>query len=208
VIYESLGENSRDEGGFMEISRETLVLAAIDILNREGIEGLTMRALARVLEVKAPALYWHIKNKQDLIDQIAEKMSEEMLPSCGLSDPRKYLSEFARVYRQKLLEVRDGVAIFLRSYPSTPVRCETIKNALISLLHIGVKEKHCLVAAGMYNNYVLSFVADEVVFKANPDGQPAFIATILGTGYERMSFDKQFEYGLNVLFAGFKALEQ
>ncbi|MDR0377968.1 MAG: TetR family transcriptional regulator [Spirochaetaceae bacterium] len=191
----------------MEISRKAVVLAAIDILNREGIERLTMRALAQTLEVKAPALYWHIKNKQDLIDQIAEKMSAEMLPSCGLSDARKYLFEFARVYRQKLLEVRDGVAIFLRSYPSTPARCEPIKNVMISLLHIGVKEKHCLVAAGMYNNYVLSFVADEVIFKANPGGQPAFIDTILGTGYEKMSFDEQFECGLKVLFAGFKTLE-
>jgi TetR/AcrR family tetracycline transcriptional repressor len=191
----------------MEISQKAIVLAAIDILNREGIERLTMRALAQALEVKAPALYWHIKNKQDLIDQIAEKMSEEMLPSCGLSDARKYLLEFARVYRQKLLEVRDGAAIFLRSYPSTPARCETIKNAMISLLHIGVKERYCLVAAGMYNNYVLSFVADEVVFKANPAGQPAFIDTILGAGYEKMSFDGQFECGLNVLFAGFKTLE-
>jgi hypothetical protein len=134
-------------------------------------------------------------------------MSAEMLPSCGLSDARKYLFEFAHVYRQKLLEVRDGVAIFLRSYPSTPARCETIKNALISLLHIGVKEKHCLVAAGMFNNYVLSFVADEVVFKANPAGQPAFIDTILGTAYEKTSFDEQFECGLQVLFAGFKILE-
>jgi AcrR family transcriptional regulator len=191
----------------MEISQEALVHAAIDILNREGIERLTMRALAEALGVKAPALYWHIKNKQDLIDQIAEKMSAEILPSCGLSDARKYLFECARMYRQKLLEVRDGVTIFLRSYPSTPARCETIKNTLISLLHIGVKEKHCLVAAGMYNNYVLSFVADEVIFKANPAGQPAFIDTILGTGYEKMSFDEQFECGLQVLFAGFKTLE-
>jgi TetR/AcrR family tetracycline transcriptional repressor len=191
----------------MEISQEALVLAALDILNREGIERLTMRALAEALGVKAPALYWHIRNKQGLIDQIAEKMSAEMLPSCGLSDARKYLFELARVYRQKLLEVRDGVAIFLRSYPSTPARCETIKNTLISLLHIGVKEKHCLVAAGMFNNYVLSFVADEVVFKATPAGQPAFIDAILGTGYEKMSFDEQFECGLNVLFAGFKILE-
>jgi AcrR family transcriptional regulator len=191
----------------MEISPETIVREAIGILNREGIERMTMRSLAEALGVKAPALYWHIKNKQELIDQIAERMSAEMLPSCGLSDARKYLFEFARVYRQKLLEVRDGVEIFLRSYPSTPARCETIKNTLISLLHIGVKEKHCLVAASMFNNYVLSFVADEVIFKANPAGQPAFIDTILGTGYEKMSFDEQFECGLNVLFAGFKTLE-
>jgi AcrR family transcriptional regulator len=191
----------------MEISQEALVLAAIDILNREGIERLTMRALAQVLGIKAATLYWHIKNKQDLLGQIAEKMSAEMLPSCGLSDGRKYLFEFARVYRQKLLEVRDGVTVFLRSYPSTPARYETIKNALISLLHIGVKEKNCPIAASMLNNYVLSFVADEVIFKANSAMQPAFFDTILGTGYEKMSFDEQFERGLNVLFAGFKILE-
>jgi TetR/AcrR family tetracycline transcriptional repressor len=191
----------------MEISPETIVREAIAILNREGLEKLSMRVLAGALGVKAPALYWHIKSKQDLIDQIAETMSAEMRTSCGLSDAQKYLFEFARVYRQKLLEVRDSVAVFISSYPSTPARCETIKNAMISLLHIGVKEKYCLVAAGMFNNYVLSFVADEVVFKANPAGMPAFINTILGTSYEKMSFDEQFDCGLNALFAGFKTFE-
>ncbi|MDR1251633.1 MAG: TetR family transcriptional regulator [Treponema sp.] len=191
----------------MEISPETIVGAAIDILNRDGLEKLSMRSLAAVLGVKAPALYWHIKNKQELIDQIAEKISAEMLTSCGLGDAKKFLLEFAHVYRQKLLAVRDSVAVFISSYPSTSARCESIKNVMISLLHIGIKEKHCLIAAGMYNNYVLSFVADEIIYKANPDGMPAFITTILGTGYEKMSFDEQFDCGLNVLFAGFKTLE-
>jgi TetR/AcrR family tetracycline transcriptional repressor len=191
----------------MDISQETMVREAIALLNREGLEKLSMRALAGALGVKAPALYWHIKNKRDLIDQIAEAMSAEMLTSCGLGNAKKYLFEFAHVYRQKLLEVRDSVAVFIKSYPSTPVRCETIKNAMISLLHIGVKEKYCLIASGMFNNYVLSFVADEVIFKANPAGMPSFIATILGTGYEKMSFDEQFECGLNALFAGFKTFE-
>ncbi|MDR0639623.1 MAG: TetR family transcriptional regulator [Spirochaetaceae bacterium] len=191
----------------MEISQETIVREAITLLNREGLEKLSMRALAGAFGVKAPALYWHIKNKQDLIDQIAETMSAEMLPSCGLSDARKYLCEAVRLYRQKLLEVRDSVEIFMRSPPFTPIRCELIKNMMISLLHIGVKEKHCLAASHMLNNYVLSFAADEVIFKANPAGMPPFINTILGTGYEKMSLDEQFEWGLNVLFAGFKTFE-
>jgi TetR/AcrR family tetracycline transcriptional repressor len=191
----------------MEISQETIVREAIALLNRDGLEKLSMRTLAGALGIKAPALYWHIKNKQDLIDQIAEAISAEMLTSCGLGNAQKYLFEFAHVYRQKLLEVRDGVVIFINSYPSTPARCETIKNTMISLLHIGVKEKYCLIASGMYNNYVLSFVADEVIFKANPAGMPPFITTILGTGYEKISFDEQFDCGLNVLFAGFKTLE-
>jgi AcrR family transcriptional regulator len=191
----------------MEISPEAIVRAAIDILNREGLEKLSMRTLAADLGVKAPALYWHIKNKQDLIDQIAEKISAEMLVSCGLGDAKKYLVALAHVYRQKLLEIRDGVAVFLISHPSTPARCEIIKNSMISLLHIGVKEKYCFIAAGMFNNYVLSFVADELVYKAAPEGMPAFINSILGTGYDKMSFDEQFDCGLNVLFAGFKTLE-
>ncbi|MHB9293087.1 hypothetical protein Holit_02206 [Hollandina sp. SP2] len=190
----------------MEISPEAIVREALGILNRDGLEKLSMRALAAALGIKAPALYWHIKNKQDLMDQIAETMSAEMLPSCGLSDARKYLFEAVRLYRQKLLKVRDSVEVFMGSPPSTPVRCELIKNMMISLLHTGIKEKYCLVASHMLNNYVLSFVADEVIFKANPAGQPVFIDTILGTDYEKMSFDEQFECGLNILFAGFKIL--
>jgi AcrR family transcriptional regulator len=190
-----------------EISKEKIVEAAIALLNRQGIEKLTMRALADTLAIKAASLYWHIKDKQDLYDQIAEKISADIKPSCGLKDAKAFLMEGAALYRKNLLKIRDSVEIFMRSVPVTPQRVELIKNITICLLHLGIKEENCLIAAHLFNNYILSSVADEVIVQTEHKDTPNPFAGILGTSYKPLSRDKQFTRGLDVLFAGFKILE-
>jgi AcrR family transcriptional regulator len=190
-----------------EISLERIVRAATGLLNRDGIGKLTMRSLAGALDIKAASLYWHIEDKQELYTQIAEGICREIRPACGLKDPRAYLREVAGLYRQKLLEVRDSAEIFMRSPPSTPARLELIRNVLISLLHLNIKEKNCMIAAHLFNNYILSFAADEALWQTDlwDSANPA--AGILGTGFRPLTSNKAFSLGLDVLFAGFKILE-
>ena len=192
----------------MELSKKSIVRTAMDILNREGIGKLSMRPLAAALGVKAAALYWHIKDKRELYSLIAEEVCAGIKPTCGLSDAKKYLLESARIYRENLLALRDSVEIFIYSSPSTPIRFELIKSIMICLIHLGIKEENCLIAAGIFNNYVLSFAADEARFRSLPPG--AFyngFDGILGTEYAKLSFDEQFERGLEVLFTGFDVLK-
>jgi AcrR family transcriptional regulator len=191
----------------MGLSQETIVNAAIELLNRDGIDNLTMRALATVLDTKAASLYRHIKDKKDLYDMIAENIISGIKPACGLSNAKKYLTEAAGLYRQKLLALRDSVAIFTQSRAATPKRFEFMKNIMICLLHLGVKESKCMVAAHMFNNYVLSSVADEIMFRSMPYDTPNTYEAILGTDFEWLSFDEQFDCGLGVLFTGIKALK-
>ena len=190
----------------MGLSREPIVNAAIELLNRDGIDSLTMRSLAAFLDTKAASLYRHIKDKGDLYDLIAEQVVASIKPSCSISSARKYLTETAGLFRQKLLALRDSAAVFTQSRAATPLRFELMKNVMICLLHLGVKENKCLVAAHMFNNYILSSVADEVMFRSMPPDTPNAYEAILGTQFEWLSFDEQFSCGLEVLFTGLKAL--
>jgi TetR/AcrR family tetracycline transcriptional repressor len=191
----------------MGLSQETIVKAAIELLDRDGIDSLTMRALAAFLDTKAASLYRHIRDKKDLYDLIAENIIAGIKPACGLSSAKKYLTEAAGLYRQKLLALRDSVAVVTQSRAATPGRFEFMKNIMISLLHLGVKENKCMVATHMVNNYVLSSVADEIMFRSIPAASPNAYEAILGTNFEWLSFDEQFNCGLEVLFTGFKALK-
>jgi AcrR family transcriptional regulator len=191
----------------MALSQETIVAAALELLNRDGIENLTMRTLAAFLDTKAASLYRHIKDKKDLYDLIAEALIADIKPSCGLSNAKKYLLEAAGLYRQKLLSLRDSVEIFTWSRATTPRRFDFMKNVMICLLHLGVKENKCMVATHMLNNYILSSVSDEIFFRSFPSDTPNPYETILGSNFEWLSFDEQFNCGLEVLFTGFKALK-
>jgi len=57
-------DDERQQG----LTRERLVGAALDLIGEEGLEGLSMRALADRLQVKAASLYWHVRDRRELLE--------------------------------------------------------------------------------------------------------------------------------------------
>lgn len=89
---------------------------ALRLLNEVGLEGLTLRAIAKELDVKAPALYWHFKDKQALLDEMATEMLRRMAADMQESDPpadwREGLAAAMRSLREHLLRYRDGAKVY------------------------------------------------------------------------------------------------
>ena len=54
------------------LSKERVLLAAVDLADRGGIEALSMRKLGQELGVEAMALYRHVRDKDDLLDGIVD----------------------------------------------------------------------------------------------------------------------------------------
>jgi AcrR family transcriptional regulator len=54
------------------LTKERVLQAAIDLADRDGIEALSMRRLAHELGVEAMSLYNHVRNKEDLLDGVAD----------------------------------------------------------------------------------------------------------------------------------------
>ncbi len=50
------------------LDRDTVVRAAIDMLDAGGVDGLSMRKLGATLGATAPTLYWHVSSKDELLD--------------------------------------------------------------------------------------------------------------------------------------------
>ncbi|MGI6553934.1 MAG: TetR/AcrR family transcriptional regulator C-terminal domain-containing protein [Bacillota bacterium] len=192
----------------MAITKEGIVKASLDILNRGGIGSLSMRTLAKELNIKAASLYWHIKNKQDLIDLIAEHITQEISLPETIDDTEEALTDLAFEFRRVLLKTRDAVEVFAQSIPRTPYRIKTIKFVLAALTKYGVSNKNCITAGNLVNNYILSFVADEIRTKDICPEEAEQLGLLWGEQYEmNLDFDRQFLYGLEVLFAGLKAVE-
>ncbi|NLF05186.1 MAG: TetR family transcriptional regulator [Actinomycetales bacterium] len=63
----------------MPLSRERVLAAAVEIADAEGIDALTMRALAERLGVEAMSLYYHVANKAALLDGVADAVVGEIL---------------------------------------------------------------------------------------------------------------------------------
>jgi AcrR family transcriptional regulator len=65
------------------LTREQIVDAAIELLDRDGLEGLNMRALGQRLGSAATAVYWHVGSKENLIALAADRVWDEV----GRPDP-------------------------------------------------------------------------------------------------------------------------
>lgn len=78
----------------------SIITAALRLLERDGPEGLTMRALARDLDVSAPSLYFHVESRDDLLHQlIADGLTRfgtvqrEAIRGGALRDRVRHISE-------------------------------------------------------------------------------------------------------------------
>jgi AcrR family transcriptional regulator len=82
-----------------KLSKEKIIQTAFDILaEKRSIEGLSMRNLAHALNVKAPAIYWYFKDKQDLLQNMAETMEQHLrLPDSSL-EATEQLIAFMNAY--------------------------------------------------------------------------------------------------------------
>ncbi|AYA17119.1 TetR family transcriptional regulator [Streptomyces alfalfae] len=97
------------------LDRTKVARTALDLLNETGLEGLTLRAIAKELDVKAPALYWHFKDKQALLDEMATEMMRRMSADF-LAEPdpdwRVAIRTSMRGMREHLLRYRDGARVY------------------------------------------------------------------------------------------------
>ncbi len=98
------------------ITRERIVAAALELLDDQGMDALTVRALASRLDVRAPALYWHVRNKQELLDEMATEVMRRVTAAFAAVPPgagwRDDLTAYAHVLRSEYLLHRDGARVF------------------------------------------------------------------------------------------------
>jgi TetR/AcrR family transcriptional regulator, tetracycline repressor protein len=137
------------------LNRLRVIEKGLEILDREGPEGLSMRKLAQALGVEAMSLYNHVKGKQDLLDGVANLvLSSVPIPAdskpwrgrveaiiLGLytalaKHPHTLMlivSEDAKISEPKALALLDSGAKALASSGLTPAGQVSAYRGLISL---------------------------------------------------------------------------
>lgn len=98
------------------LDRAVVVQTALRLLNEVGLEGLTLRRIAKELDVQAPALYWHFENKQSLLDEMATAMLRDLQDGSAWPDEdlswQEWMKTSLRFLRNALLRYRDGAKVF------------------------------------------------------------------------------------------------
>ncbi|MEU8525507.1 MULTISPECIES: TetR/AcrR family transcriptional regulator C-terminal domain-containing protein [Streptomyces] len=78
------------------LTKDQIVRTAIELLDSEGLEGLNMRALGQRLDSAATAVYWHVKNKDNLVTLAGDEVWNEIrLPDLDVVDWRTAAASMA-----------------------------------------------------------------------------------------------------------------
>jgi AcrR family transcriptional regulator len=146
----------------VQLHRRDVVDRATRLLDDYGIADLTMRRLARELNVTPGALYWHFADKQELLGAVADRILEPASAD-GTGDWRDRVKEICGRLRDALLSHTDGAELVSASFAAGK------SNAMIRILtwltgaaaDAGIDPAHAGVAARTVLYYVLGFTADE-----------------------------------------------
>ena len=110
-----------------KIRREEVIDAGLELLDEEGLDAFTTRKLAQRLGVESATLYWHVRDKAELLQAMASRAMERhhlvVAPEPG-DEARgadawsTWFAENSRSFRRALLAYRDGARLHAGTTPS------------------------------------------------------------------------------------------
>ena len=173
-------EKEQDEKQRSGLTRERLVEAALALVDEEGLDGLSMRALADSLEVKAASLYWHVRDRRELLDLVAESLLDSArVPRRGPGWRENVLAAGSALGR--VVGAHKDADRLLLEVPDALRRSDVFHGVVAQLQTAGLQPTEATDAALMLMTHVIAGRApaeDEVL---GPTGEVASIAVDSGS---------------------------
>jgi len=206
------------------LSRDSLADTALVIADRDGVEAVTLRALASEVGVASPmALYTYFASKEDLVVAMRERMVSRIREeSKSLTTWQALLEEMAHGLSRAAREHPNWIPLlFHPSAPPPPSSVLGYAERLIELmlkagfsLADALRAHVCVVSFALGSVHVeraLTVAGNDVVAKRfsllqllvaqAPEGQYPSLAS-LAAQIDRWSFDETFDFGVKALLAG------
>ena len=208
------------------LSRERVLGAAIAHADAGGLEALTMRQLAEMLQVAPMALYRHIANKDDLVDAMIDVVFSEIgLPSGG-ADWRTAMRERAMSLRDLLAHHRWAIGLMESRRRPGPANLRHHDAVIGKLRAAGFDTALVAHAYSLLDSYIYGFamtkmnlpfdtsaevaaVAQDMFEPVHANEYPNLVEFITDHAMKpRYDDGDEFEYGLNVILDGLERVQQ
>jgi TetR/AcrR family transcriptional regulator, tetracycline repressor protein len=148
----------------MALDKDRIVAEAVALLDEGGLDGVTLRRLAQRLGVQAPTLYWHIRNKAELVNALAEAILEAELTQLkppGEDEPwREWLIGVAQRLRRAMLAHPDGARVVSAAHLS-PTMAAVSELAMSALVDRGLPLRQARLTVLVVQRFTIGHVLEE-----------------------------------------------
>ena len=209
------------------LTRDQIVDAAIRLADAEGLDAVSMRRLGTELGAGATSLYWHVRNKDELLDLMVDRIIGEVQAEIEPADTwRSQLEEAARALRRVLVKHRHIAPVIGTRPTFGPRAVEAVEWLMGRARAGGADPRTSLLAAQAVLNWAAGFAVfecrDPLGVDASDEDRRAFIDElgrfVAGLPADRfpntlatlesaatITPTEQFEYGLRLLMNGIEA---
>jgi len=208
------------------LTREAIIEAGLRVLDRDGIEGLSMRRVGEELGTGPASIYWHVRNKGELLQLLYERVMEEVrLPEPDPSRWPEQLRELARQVRDIMHRHRDIARISLGRIPSGPTIAGLTEWLFQLMSPAGIPDRTVAYLADLFGLYVGAYTFEESLGMASPTGEDLppdqivtmfrdYMASLPADRFPHIhrtldhlfdtDFDARFEFGIDVILRGIR----
>jgi AcrR family transcriptional regulator len=160
--------------GRVPLTREAIVDAALRVLDAVGIDGLSMRRVGEELNVGAASIYWHVRNKEELLQLVMERVIEEMrLPEPDPAHWKEQVRGYAYAVRDILNSHRDVARISMGRIPSGPQIALVMEWLYTLLTPAGIPAQVIAYSGDLFALFVGAFAFEESLGPASFGGDIA-----------------------------------
>jgi TetR/AcrR family transcriptional regulator, tetracycline repressor protein len=204
------------------LTRERVVAAALEVMDQEGLEAVSMRRVGRELGVEAMSLYNHVADKEDLLGAMREQLFTSFeLPALDSEDPYENGRRMAHAWRD--LFNAHPMLLELMSEDLAPPRSadafRPMEAALAVLRSMGVPDAEMMSVFHAFGGYLQGYVMmehqldydrfggkpglRELSDRLDPSTMPCLAAAL--PYMAGCDLDAQFEMGLDLMLGGIRA---
>ncbi|MEV4713127.1 TetR/AcrR family transcriptional regulator [Micromonospora sp. NPDC049374] len=156
------------------LTQQAIVAVALDLVDRAGVDAVTMRSVADALGTGPASIYRHVTGKDELLELVLDRvLAEVAVPPPDPEDWRGPLIALAREVRRVLLAHNDIAAVAMSGPPvgDSPAH---IAEALLAILRTaGFPDEVCAWAVDRLSLYVTADALDTARQRAPHDGPEA-----------------------------------
>jgi AcrR family transcriptional regulator len=212
------GEAAREK---RPLTREKIVEAALVLLERDGLQGLSMRRLAQELGSGAASLYWHVGDKEELLGLLLDRIvGETPVPEPDPEHWQRTIKEMARAVRKHLSQRRDAAQLSLGRVPAGPNSLPILERNLAVLAASKLPPQVISYAADMFALYIGAFAYEESLRlgaeQTSPEQIGAYFASLPAEQFPTLTrlapdlvagdSDARFEFAIDLLIRGLEAM--
>ena len=143
------------------LSKDLIIQTALWMIEESGIDGFSLRKLAHKLNCEAMSIYYHMKNKEQILDQIVDFLVSKINFKNQVNNPKEQLMYIAKQWRKLSQEYPKFFPILAVHPLNTDIGYNFMNGILLVFKNANLALKDASYFLRILNYYLIGVGIDE-----------------------------------------------